>query len=135
MKLTDEQLNKLLQEQAGIEGQELSESDIEAYELLFESLNTEKAAVHRMAPPGITDGVMARIVLLEEKKDRRKDAFNLIAGIFLGFLAIGVTYFYIDMPLLKACFLWIKEYFPVIAFAIIAIGLIQIADRKMVWKD
>ncbi len=135
MKLTEEQLKKLLQEQAGMEQQQLSESDIAAYALLFESLNTEKAAVHHTAPTGITDDVMAKIVLLEEQKDRRKDAFNLLAGLSFGFLAVAVIYFFIDPPLLKAGFLWIKAYLPVISFAIITIGLIQLADRKIVWKN
>ncbi len=44
----------------------------------------------------ITDNVMAEIILLEERKDRRKDLFNLVSGILVGLLAISAVYFFVD---------------------------------------
>lgn len=130
MKLTDEQLKKLLKEQAETE-EALTEKDIEAYTLLFETLKEEKD----ITSPSITDEVMARVLFLEERKDRRKDTLNLLGGIAFGIITIMSFYFFIDLPLLKTYLLWVKDYLPIIAFALLAIGLIQIADRKLLRKS
>ncbi len=135
MKLTDEQLKKLLQEQAELEQRHLTKSDMEAYTLLFESLDREKAAADRSETPDITDDVMAKIVLLEDKEDRKKDVFNLTLGVSFGFLAIATVYFFVDFSLLETGFLWIKEHVSIIAFAVIAICLIQVADKKLVGRN
>ncbi len=135
MKLTDEQLKKLLQEQAEIEQQQLTAPDTEAYALLFEALDDEKSAATGTPTADITDNVMAEIILLEERKDRRKDLFNLVSGILVGLLAISAVYFFVDLPLLKTALLWLKAYSPVIAFAMITLFLIQFADRKLIGRN
>lgn len=135
MKLTDEQLKKLLQEQAETEQQRLTKADIETYALLFESLDEEKAATNTSVTPDITDDVMAKIVLLQDKQDRRKDMLNLISGIFIGSLAIAVTYLFIDLPLLETGLRWVKEHLSIIVFAVTVICLVQFADRKLMGRN
>ncbi|SEL72598.1 hypothetical protein [Parapedobacter koreensis] len=134
MKLTDEQLKKLLQEQAETEQSPLTMADIEAYTLLFESLDKEKATASQEPYLGLADDVMAEIILIQDKKDRRADAIHLALGIFSGLLALTVFYYLVDLPQLKAALLWLKAYLPIIVFVTIAVCAIQFADRKWVWK-
>ena len=135
MKPTDEQLKKLLQEQAEIEQRQLATQDIEAYTLLFESLNEEKEAQAGRASVEVADAVMAEIALLEERKDRRRDTVTLVLAIFVGLSATAVSYYFVDYPLLKAGLSWLKAHFSVVAFIIVAIGLIQFADKKLVSRN
>jgi len=134
MKLTNEQLRKLLDEQAGAEQQPLTATDIGAYTQLFESLAQEALAANHEQPIGLADEVMAQIVLLQEKKDRRTDALNLIVGVGCGLIAIAVFYYVVDLPRFRAALLWFRTYLPIIGFAILAVCAIQFADRKWVWK-
>ncbi|SKB72754.1 hypothetical protein SAMN05660226_02833 [Parapedobacter luteus] len=134
MKLTNEQLSKLLREQAGAEQRPLTATDIDAYTQLFESLAQEALAANQEQPVGLLDEVMAEIVLLQEKKDRRTDALNLILGVGCGLIAIAVFYYVVDLPRFKAALLWLWAYLPIIGFAILAVCAIQFADRKWVWK-
>lgn len=130
----DEQLKKLLQEQAEIEQQPLAASDIEAYTLLFESLESEREVQAAEAPVGVTDAVIAQVALLEERKDRRRDTITLVSALCLGLLATAVSYYFVDYPLLKAGLLWIKGHLSVVAFVVIAIFLIQFADKKLIMR-
>ncbi|WP_028298325.1 hypothetical protein [Olivibacter sitiensis] len=132
MNLTDEQLKKLLQEQADGEQKPLTDQDREAYTLLFDMLEKEKDNPIQHEPNEVVDEVMAKVLLIEEQKDKQKDTINFIAGISLGFLAIAIAFFFIDLPLLKSSLLWVKEYIPIIAFAAAIIVLVQLADKKLV---
>lgn len=130
----DEQLKKLLQEQAEIEQQPLAVSDIEAYTLLFESLESEREVQAAEVPVGVTDAVIAQVALLEERKDRRRDTITLVSALCLGLLATAVSYYFVDYPLLKTGLLWIKEHLSIVAFVVIAVFLIQFADKKLIMR-
>lgn len=132
MKPTDKQLKKLLQEQAEIEQRQLAAEDVDTYTLLFESLYEERNAQASKASIKVADAVMAEVTLLEERRDRRIDAITVILAMLCGLLATAISYYFIDFPLLKACLSWLKEHFSIIAFAIIAACLIQLADKKLV---
>lgn len=134
MKAMDEQLKKLLQEQAEIEQQPLAVSDIEAYTLLFESLESEREVQAAEVPVGVTDAVIAQVALLEERKDRRRDTITLVSALCLGLLATAVSYYFVDYPLLKTGLLWIKEHLSIVAFVVIAVFLIQFADKKLIMR-
>ena len=132
MKPTDKQLKKLLQEQAQLEQQQLAGRDIDAYTVLFESLNNEREAQASHTHIHVADEVMAEIALIEERKDRRKDTITLVSAMCVGLLATAISYYFVDYPLLRAALFWLKTHFAIVAFVIIAICLIQFADKKLV---
>lgn len=135
MKPTDEQLKQLLQEQAEIEQRPLTEQDIDAYTLLMESLNHERKTQATTPPVEVVDTVMAEIALLEEQKDRRRDTITLVSAVCIGLLATAICYYFVDYALLTAGLSWFKAHVPVVAFIIIAVGLIQFADKKLVSRN
>lgn len=135
MKPTDKQLKKLLQEQTEIEDQQLADRDIEAYTMLFESLDKEQEAQAADTSIDIADEVMAEVALLEEKKDRRKDLVTVISALCIGVLATSISYYFVDYSLLKAGISWLKANFSIVAFIVIAVCLIQFADKKLVLRN
>lgn len=135
MKPTDKQLKELLQEQAEIEVQQLAARDIEAYTVLFESLGKERETQAADTSIDIADEVMAKVALLEEVKDRRRDLVTVISALCIGVLATSISYYFIDYPLLKAGLSWLKANFSIIAFIVIAVCLIQFADKKLVLRN
>lgn len=135
MKWKNQQLKELLQEQAAIEQRPLAAEDIEAYVLLFESLDAEKKA-QASKPSAISievaDAVMAEVAVLEARKDRKVDNITLMLAISLGLLATAISYYFIDLPLFNACVSWLKEHISIVAFVVAATCLIQLADKKLV---
>lgn len=134
--MKEEQKKKLLLEQRDYEDGTLNERDMEAYKALFDLLEAEKPSIQQtIAKESIVDDTMARIVFLEEQKDKRKDTINLSLGIVLGLLAIATAYFFIDRPLLQASIDWAKQHLPILLFSLAIIVLIQLADRKFVRRQ
>ncbi|MGK6352271.1 hypothetical protein [Parapedobacter sp. DT-150] len=134
MKPTDEQLKQLLREQEEIEQRPLTERDIEAYSLLLESMNHERKT-QTDTSVAVVDAVMAEIALLEERKDRRRDAITLVSAVCVGLLATAICYYFVDYALLTAGLSWLKAHAPVVAFIIIAVGIIQFADKKLISRN
>ncbi|GGG73065.1 hypothetical protein GCM10007415_00500 [Parapedobacter pyrenivorans] len=134
MRLTDEQLKKLLQEQAETEERQLAPDEIDAYTLLFESLRSEKENQSAATSVDVANAVMAEIALLEERRDRNRDLVTVILALCLGVLATSISYYFVDYPLLKAGLFWLKANFSVVLFVIIAVCLIQFADKKLVLR-
>ncbi|WP_353128943.1 hypothetical protein [Parapedobacter pyrenivorans] len=132
MRLPDEQLKKLLQEQAETEERQLTPDEIDAYTLLFESLRSESQSAATSVD--VADAVMAEIALLEERRDRNRDLVTVILALCLGVLATSISYYFVDYPLLKAGLFWLKANFSVVLFVIIAVCLIQFADKKLVLR-
>lgn len=132
MRLPDEQLKKLLQEQAETEERQLTPDEIDAYTLLFESLRSENQSAATSVD--VADAVMAEIALLEERRDRNRDLVTVILALCLGVLATSISYYFVDYPLLKAGLFWLKANFSVVLFVIIAVCLIQFADKKLVLR-
>lgn len=132
MRLPDEQLKKLLQEQAETEERQLTPHEIDAYTLLFESLRSESQSAATSVD--VADAVMAEIALLEERRDRNRDLVTVILALCLGVLATSISYYFVDYPLLKAGLSWLKANFSVVLFVIIAVCLIQFADKKLVLR-
>lgn len=132
MRLPDEQLKKLLQEQAETEERQLTPDEIDAYTLLFESLRSESQSAATSVD--VADAVMAEIALLEERRDRNRDLVTVILALCLGVLATSISYYFVDYPLLKAGLSWLKANFSVVLFVIIAVCLIQFADKKLVLR-
>lgn len=132
MRLPDEQLKKLLQEQAETEERQLTPDEIDAYTLLFESLRSESQSAATSVD--VADAVMAEIAMLEERRDRNRDLVTVILALCLGVLATSISYYFVDYPLLKAGLFWLKANFSVVLFVIIAVCLIQFADKKLVLR-
>jgi hypothetical protein len=131
--MKDEQKRNLLLEQRDHEGGSLSEGDTEAYEALFYLLEAEKFSIQQpAAKESIVDETMARIIILEEQKDKRRDAVSLSLGITAGLVAVATAYFFIDRPLLLTTLDWAKQHLYTLLFSLLIILLIQLADRKLV---
>ena len=133
--MKDEQKRNLLLEQRNHEGGSLNEGDAEAYEALFYLLDAEKSSIRQSAAKeSIVNETMARIVILEEQKDKRRDTINLSLGITAGLVALATAYFFLDRPLLLAMLDWARQHLYTLLFSLLIILLIQLADRKLVHR-
>lgn len=131
--MKDEQKRNLLLEQRDYEGGRLNEGDTEAYEALLYLLDAEKSSIWQSAAKeSIVDETMARIIILEEQKDKRRDAISLSLGVTTGLVVVATAYFFIDRPLLLATLDWAKQHLYTLLFSLLIILLIQLADRKLV---
>lgn len=132
MKLTTEQLKRLLQEQAALEQKPWTEADAEGYTKLFKILADEKGQASNQEPFHIADEVMNSIVRLQEQRDGRIDTVNLTVGIGIGIIALAAIFYFIDFSLLQSGLSWITNHLDTIVFSLVAIVLVQLADRRLV---
>ncbi|WP_134090189.1 hypothetical protein [Olivibacter sp. XZL3] len=134
--MKDERYSKLLLEQIRQEKEHLNEQEITAYQTLFDLLEAEKAHSRQIAEQqSIVEETMAHIVFLEEQKDKRRDAINVGLGLFIGVLAIAISYFFIDRPLLQALLNWITVHASILLFSLATVVLIQWADKRLVRRQ
>lgn len=119
-------------EQATEQQEAITPNDIKLYDILFDALDQSEELQEEYE--SIADDVMTSIVLLEEKKDRKKDTINFVFAVFFGCLATTIAYIYADLPFLKSALAFVKDYSHVLIFCLIAICFIQFADRLLLRK-
>lgn len=136
MKIGDEELKRILREQRDVEENgSLSEEDMKAYSALMEVLDGEQRAYTQTATdPALVDAVMMQVLLLEEKKEEKRDAVFSLLAVLVGILALTVVYFATDYSALHVIFEGLQTHLFTLLFLVTVVVLVQVADRKLVWK-
>jgi hypothetical protein len=133
--LSEEEIQELLEQQLKEGGmRELPGTDKDAalYQLLFSALATEPEVSQHS---DLADAVVKQIKIREQKAESLRYNMIIAAVLLAGIIAAYFSISYISPAVLEPTLNFIVTYKWIFAFVIFCIGLIEMADRKLVTQS
>ncbi len=125
-KLTDEEIQKLLDEQAV---SSFDSIDMKTYQLLFEAL---EEAPSEGLPMGFADQVVREAAHISLKRQIRYYWLLIGASILIALSASMAIIFFYQQPSAIKILAWLAEARWIILFGLLMFALVQVADYRLV---